>query len=166
MNAKALEFADSLSTHPPGDESTLSLEEADRRQAAWRRPPAGRSSAAAGWLQRLTGRLRQDLAADRWQSPGEPSQAWTPAWPFGRGSRLARARTAFEDALADIDSPGADLLVLRIRRAGELPDLWHLRSRLFDVISRARSEEAAHQRVSELDTHFRSTASRTGFGSL
>lgn len=165
MNAKALEFADPLSPRPPGDETTLSLEEVDRRQVAWRRPPAGRSS-AAGWLQRLTGRLHQDLAADRWQSPGEPSPAWAPPWPFGRGPRLARARTAFEEALADIDSPAADLLVLRIRRAGELPDLWHLRSRLFDVISRARSEEAAHQRVSDLDAHFRSTASRTGFGSL
>ena len=166
MNAKALEFADSLSSRHPGHETTLSFEEADRRQAAWRRPPLQHSPAAAGWLQRLTGRLRQDLTADRWQSAGEPSPPWTPHWPFGRGSRLARARAAFEDALADIDAPAADLLVLRIRRAGELPDLWHLRSRLFDVISRARSEEAAHQRVSELDAHFRSTASRTGFGSL
>ncbi len=161
MPAKVFDLHHRASAAPDTDthEPTLTLEELAREQAAWRRPTAAPSR--GNWLQRLVQQVHG----------GEPDPAWEPsqpgsAWLFGRGSRLARARAAFEQVLADIDTPQAELLVLRIRRAETLPELWHLRSRLFDVISRALSEEEAHRRLSDLDCHFPNSASRTGFGTL
>lgn len=78
------------------------------------------------------------------------------------GARLAHLIGEFENALAGLDSPEALRLVARIRCARNKADLWHLRVNVFDLVSRARGQHVAQQRMEDLNALFESSGTRTG----
>ena len=78
------------------------------------------------------------------------------------GSELVDARTAFRSALADIPPPQADACFEHIRAARSLHELWHVRSELFNLVSRHHSQCEADRRLGLVDRHFPSRSRRTG----
>ena len=80
-----------------------------------------------------------------------------PASGFGERRRLealAEARLDFADALDDVHTPGAALLIDRLALARSLHELWHLRGEVFDHVSRRHDQAEAARRLAALDVHF------------
>ena len=73
---------------------------------------------------------------------------------FGADTRLPAARDALARELADIQTIDAHRLVLRIGTAQDRPELWHLRSAFFDLVSRVHSQAEAEARLLRLAPHF------------
>ena len=84
-----------------------------------------------------------------------------------RGVRaLEPVRDEFIDAIAELRSGPALLLRERIRRAGSLRELWHLRADVFSLVSLHHSQAEADERLAALNRHFPPRAPRSGFGGL
>ncbi|MEO5845236.1 MAG: hypothetical protein ABIQ33_10390 [Caldimonas sp.] len=121
------------------------------RNALSRCGGSARTGASGPAISRLSG-------AAEIRRPGTPSS-------FGarrREDAVAAARLDFADALEDVCTPGAALLLDRIALARSLHDLWHLRGELFDQVSIRHDQAEAGRRLAELAGHFaeRSTLSR------
>lgn len=105
---------------------------------------AARSSSGSLW-QRVT----DWLAGDPWTHSA-----------FGADARLPAARDALARELSDIQTADAHRLVLRIGTAQDKHELWHLRSALFDLVSRVHSQREAEARLLRLAPHFPPPGSR------
>ena len=68
----------------------------------------------------------------------------------------------FEQALAGISSPESVILLGRIRRAKSKPDLWYMRSNVFDLVSHALGQREAQLRLDLLNELFDSAGAKTG----
>jgi hypothetical protein len=120
------------------DSSTMLSDPAP--QAGMRGKPRQSGSSASGTLwQRVT----DWLAGDAWNHSS-----------FGADTRLPAARDALARELADIQTLDAHRLVLRIGTAQDRPELWHLRSAFFDLVSRVHSQAEAEARLLRLAPHF------------
>jgi hypothetical protein len=115
-------------------------------QMADRPPPRG---------SRVWRRVTEWLAGDAWTvTAGDPP------------GRLQPAREAFADALADIDTPYADVLRRRILSSASLDELWHVRPAVFGAVSRQFSQAEAMCRLSQLDDHRPPRAPVSSFATL
>jgi hypothetical protein len=61
----------------------------------------------------------------------------------------------FEDAMADIQDPGRTRLHAALIACQSPKDLWFLRGKLFNLISKHHHEGVAHDRVARLDQKLR-----------
>ncbi len=80
--------------------------------------------------------------------------------------RLPQVRREFLATLADIDSPDAEALRLRIRDARTLRELWHARAEIYRVVGVALSQFHAEERLEPLNRHFPTRAPRSQFAAL
>jgi hypothetical protein len=92
-------------------------------------------------------------------APSRSAEIRPPATPssFGRRHRedaIAAARLDFCDALDDIHTPAAAMLLDRIGLTRSLHDLWHMRGELFAHVSRCHDQAEAGRRLAALDGHF------------
>ena len=78
-------------------------------------------------------------------------------------NRLPAVRRDFAATLADIDSPLADRLRLRIDDARSLRELWHVRAEVYRVVGVAHSQQQAEARVALLNRHFPTRSPRSQF---
>lgn len=115
--------------------------------AAAPRKPLGR---LATWLR---GPWVEGTDAERLRSDGDEAQ-------------LQRARADFVGQLEDIRSRDAEQLCHRVEMATSLRDLWHLRSRLFDLVARQQSQQDAERRLARLNVHFPTRSPRSGLAPL
>jgi len=81
----------------------------------------------------------------------------------GRSDALAAARLDFAEALYDVRTPGAAVVLDRIAVARSLHDLWHLREDMFSRIARHIDQAEAERRLAELDRHFPRRARAAAF---
>ena len=113
-----------------------------------------------GWSLRLLAWLTQGwssapaAAAD---PDGEPPPDITP---------LMMVRFEFIGCLDDVPTQLAADLAGRIRRARSLRELWHLRTDVFNVVSRHCDQGEAMARLKRLNRHFPVRAPRSGFVGL
>lgn len=111
------------------------------------------------WLRKVGLARLQPRQADRpdivvmtscWVDASTDSRSST-----GLGTRFDDMRQEFEQSVEDIEAPGAIELRARIRHAQSRQELWYLRGRIFDLVARAHSQEAAQRRLRPLDRFFR-----------
>jgi len=112
------------------------------------------------WKRRLLGWLSQGFGGD---TELQPEIALAP--PSGV-TPLVCVRLEFATTLDDIHGWQADALVQRIRQARSLRDLWHLRTDVFNLVSRHADQHEARARLARLNRHFPSRAPRSGFTPL
>jgi hypothetical protein len=94
---------------------------------------------------------------------------WLAARPMVEDASLRRLQTIREEfaiALEDLDSQHAKFLQHRIRHIRSLRELWHVRSEMFGLIARARSQEEAERRIMPLNRHFPTRSPKSGFAPL
>jgi hypothetical protein len=91
--------------------------------------------------------------------------AGAPCESHGDG-RLEAARQDFVDALADVGRDAARRMQLKARLAMSIPELWHLRPGVFELVAQCHSEREAWQRLECLNRHFPTRSPRSGFGGL
>jgi hypothetical protein len=102
-------------------------------------------------------RLGSWLGASGWRVSGVEMPS-----SFGRRGRLdalAAARLDFADALHDIHTPAAAIMLDRIAVTRSLHELWHFRGDVFGHVSRRHDQAEAGRRLAALDRHF---AKRSG----
>lgn len=99
--------------------------------------------------------FRQWLDAG-WHSPQPGAAATIPAG-------LQRVRDEFLQALEDIRTQQAGMLLARIRGAGSLRELWHLRPEIFNLVALRHSQAEAQARLDRLNRHFLARSPRSGF---
>jgi hypothetical protein len=75
-------------------------------------------------------------------------------------NRLPGVQREFRMALADIAGESREVLIDRIGRARSLRELWHMRLDVYNLIALERSEFEAAQRLTQLNRHFPTRASR------
>jgi hypothetical protein len=80
--------------------------------------------------------------------------------------RLPNVRNEFMAVLADIATPDADRLRVRIHHARSLRDLWHVRADVFRIVGLNHSQSEAEQRLLLLNEHFPTRAPRSQFAPL
>jgi hypothetical protein len=80
-----------------------------------------------------------------------------------RSAALASARLDFAEALFDVRTPAAALLLDRIAIIRSLHELWHLRGEVFGHVSRRHGQAEADARMASLDAHFPKRMRRAGF---
>ena len=120
-------------------------------------PPA-RQRPRLGWRERLLDWLAGSWPADDADEPeadADPSPGVTP---------LDSVRMEFVASLDDIANAHATDLAFRIQRARSLRELWHLRTEVFNVVSRHAGQCVATARLQRLNRHFPARAPRSGFG--
>ncbi len=134
--------------------------------------------------------LRRDCRATSWQGSWQESwqaglRDWLQsAWPTTAGSAhstqshwpkelsmtaqsnspLSMVRREFVDSLRDIRTQQAGDLLGRIRTARSMRDLWHLRTEIYNLVSRHRDESEATYRLMRLNRFFPQRVSRPGMG--
>jgi hypothetical protein len=82
-----------------------------------------------------------------------------------RSAALASARLDFAEALFDVRTPAAGLLLDRIAIIRSLHELWHLRGDVFGHVARRHGQAEANARMASLDAHFPKRMRRAGFAS-
>lgn len=94
-------------------------------------------------------------------------------WQFaapGGGNAVAdatgRVRAEFLDALHDVRTQQAGMLLARIRCAHSLRDLWHLRPEVFNLVAQRYDQSEAQLRLDRLNRHFPTRSPRSGFAPL
>lgn len=113
-----------------------------------------------GWRQRLL-----DWLAGSWPEATAEADEIDDEPVVARGvTPLEAARDEFAQALADIVTGAAIDLGMRVRRARSLRELWHLRTEVFNVVSRHAGQGEATERLQRLNRHFPVRAPRSGFG--
>ena len=80
-----------------------------------------------------------------------------------RTAALASAKLDFAEALFDVRTPVAALLLDRIAITRSLHELWHVRGEVFGHVSRRHGQTEAESRLGELDRHFPKRMRRAGF---
>ncbi len=80
-----------------------------------------------------------------------------------RVAALGSARLDFAEALFDVRTPAAALLLDRIAITRSLHELWHLRGEVFGHVSRRHGQTEAEARLVSLDSHFPKRMRRAGF---
>ncbi len=80
-----------------------------------------------------------------------------------RTAALASAKLDFAEALFDVRTSVAALLLDRIAITRSLHELWHLRGEVFGHVSRRHGQTEADSRLTELDGHFPKRMRRAGF---
>jgi hypothetical protein len=80
--------------------------------------------------------------------------------------RLEAARQDFVDALADVGRAAARRMQLKARLAMSIPELWHLRPGVFELVAQCHSEREAWRRLECLNRHFPTRSPRSSFGGL
>lgn len=113
---------------------------------------------ALGWRRRLTDWLAGSCTVD--EAEALEAAAERPA----DLTAIDAVRLEFVDALHDIGTPEAGDLAWRIRDARSLRELWHLRTELFNIVSRHGGQALATARLQRLNRHFPARAPRSGFG--
>ena len=81
-------------------------------------------------------------------------------------NRLALAKTEFRDSLCDLDTLPAQHLLDRIERARSLREMWHLRSSLYGEVAITLNQTEAERRLSRLNRHFPTRATRNAQAAL
>jgi hypothetical protein len=122
-------------------------------------PPAAEQQ-DAGWRFRL----RHWFNAG-WR-PTVQEAHWSAKGADRRLTLLIAVRRDFTQALADVRTQAAYLLLERVRAAGSLRELWHLRPPIFNLIARFHTQQEAGLRLARLNRHFPTRSPRSGFGPL
>ena len=86
--------------------------------------------------------------------------------PVAGAAPLAGVRHEFARSLDDIPTERACATLNRIRLAGSLHELWHLRPDVFHLVSHQHDQAEADRRLGLLNRHFPTRAPRSGFGTL
>lgn len=108
------------------------------------------------WLSRVKGWLATGWPGTQPRADSGPDAALA----------LAAARQDFLQAVADIDLPAAAALLDQIEFARSMRELWHLRAKVFALVSMQCNQREADRRLAALNRHFRTRAPRSGFGGL
>ena len=128
----------------------------------WSRPPTTLLAASSLRMEVVPPSLRNSPAATEpvWQRLlfWLMAPAAQQAMPV---SRLPAIRAEFMATVADIHSPGAERLRVRLDDARSLRELWHARAEVYRVVGIAHSQQEAEQRVALLDRHFPTRAPRS-----
>jgi hypothetical protein len=120
-------------------------------------PPSRNPTRA--WQRRLGAWLASTPAVG---TGGSPLDDWQPS--AARSAELNNARSAFATVLDDIHGVQSGGCLSSIRAARSLHELWHLRSEVFSLVSRNRSQAEATRRMAVLDLHFPRRARRGRLG--
>jgi len=123
-------------------------------------PSFGRSQSP---IDRLWNRLRDWLGEGFDCQSLREAEASDALVPDG-GMPLSLVRLEFMSALDDIPTRYAADLLVRIRNASSLRDLWHLRADVFNAVSCYSNQTEARERLSRLNRHFPARAPKSGFG--
>lgn len=97
-----------------------------------------------------------------WPSGTEAAVAAMPA----AGRHLELVRAEFSEALADIRTQEVGMLQGRLRIAGSLRELWHLRPEVFKLVALHFDQREAQCRLDRLNRHFPTRSPRSGFALL
>ena len=103
------------------------------------------------------GRALRGWLAAGWLAPGDASAPPDGTW---------RVREEFLDALHDVRTQQAGMLLARIRSARSLRELWHLRPDVFNLVAQRYDQSEAQVRLERLNRHFPTRAPRSGFAPL
>lgn len=115
--------------------------------------PAGTQGRAA-WRRALHG----------WLAAGGLAPGQGAGTTLTEGTR--RVREEFLDALHDVRSQQAGMLLARIRGARNLRELWHLRPDVFNLVAQHYDQSEAQTRLDRLNRHFPTRSPRSGFAPL
>ncbi len=136
-------------------------------------PPAlRRHTSASGWQEGWQAGLREWLQS-AWPtsvsgaSSGQSTQSHWPkelALTAQSSSPLSLVRREFIESLRDIRTQQAGDLLARIRIARSMRELWHLRTDIYNLVSRHRDESEASYRLSRLNRFFPQRVGRPGLG--
>ena len=90
------------------------------------------------------------------QSVGRLLARWSTPRRSKRSVReLDAVRRLCEELLHDVPGAGQRIMLLRLERVQDAKEVVHLRSALFDVVSRCHGEGVARERILTLDRWFR-----------
>jgi hypothetical protein len=135
-------------------------------------PPAlRRSTSAAGWHESWQASLR-DWLQSAWPTTAGSAHSTQSHWPkelsmtVQSSTPLSMVRREFVDALRDIRTQQAGDLLGRIRIARSMRDLWHLRTEIYNLVSRHRDETEATYRLNRLNRFFPQRVGRAGLGQV
>lgn len=120
-------------------------------------PRRTRSTATGTGATLLPSRVRAWLAGQPWSPPADGAK---------RPPALLAAQRDFARELDDLRSVEAGRLLFAVWRAPTLPDLWHLRPRVFAVVAHHCGQHEAEVRLLRLNRHFPTRAPRSGLGAL
>jgi hypothetical protein len=133
-------------------------------------PPAlHRSTPSTSWQEGWQAGLR-DWLQSAWPTTAGSAHSTQSQWPkelsmtVQSNSPLSMVRREFVDALRDIRTQQAGDLLGRIRTARSMRDLWHLRTEIYNLVSRHRDESEATVRLNRLNRFFPQRAGRPGMG--
>jgi hypothetical protein len=111
----------------------------------------------ARWRERLLDWLAgcgpEDIASDDAEDEGPMPAGATP---------LDTVQEEFLAAVDDVPAVHYTDLIERIQEARSLRALWHLRTEVFNVVSRARGQGEAIARLQRLNRHFPARMPRSG----
>jgi hypothetical protein len=136
-------------------------------------PPAlRRNTSASGWQEGWQAGLREWLQS-AWPTSvssvnsGQSAQSHWPkelALTAQSSSPLSLVRREFMESLRDIRTQQAGDLLGRIRTARSMRELWHLRTDIYNLVSRHRDESEASYRLNRLNRFFPQRVGRPGLG--
>jgi hypothetical protein len=133
-------------------------------------PPAlRRSTSSTSWQEGWQAGLR-DWLQSAWPTTAGSAHSTQSHWPkelsmtVQSNSPLSMVRREFVDSLRDIRTQQAGDLLGRIRTARSMRDLWHLRTEIYNLVSRHRDESEATYRLNRLNRFFPQRVGRPGMG--
>jgi hypothetical protein len=133
-------------------------------------PPAlSRRTPSSAWQEGWQAGLR-DWLQSAWPTHAGSSHSTQGHWPkelamsVQSSTPLSLVRREFVDSLRDIRTQQAGDLLGRIRIARSMRDLWHLRTEIYNLVSRHRDESEATYRLNRLNRFFPQRVGRPGMG--
>jgi hypothetical protein len=135
-------------------------------------PPAlRRSTTSTSWQEGWQAGLREWLQS-AWPTTAGSAHSTQSHWPkelamtVQSSTPLSLVRREFVDSLRDIRTQQAGDLLGRIRIARSMRDLWHLRTEIYNLVSRHRDESEATYRLNRLNRFFPQRVGRPGMGQV
>jgi hypothetical protein len=135
-------------------------------------PPAlRRSTPSTSWQEGWQAGLR-DWLQSAWPTTSGSAHSTQSHWPkelsmtVQSSTPLSLVRREFVDSLRDIRTQQAGDLLGRIRTARSMRDLWHLRTEIYNLVSRHRDESEATYRLNRLNRFFPQRVGRPGMGQV
>jgi hypothetical protein len=140
---------------PPGNlKATGSTRRIEICPPAVRRPRPGWRERLLDWL---AGGVPEEQGIDDAEDDGPVPAGAMP---------LDAVQEDFLRAVDDVTAVHYTDLIERIQESRSLRALWHLRTEVFNVVSRDRGQGEATARLQRLNRHFPARVPRRGFGSV